>query len=178
MESFVNRWRPSLLRGTEGVAAVGGLFLCAVMVFTVCAVSMAGSGQAILGDTEVVELGSGIAIACFLPYCQMRGGNVTITTFTARLPAGATWVLDTFASLIVAVVVSVISWRLIVGGFDSYGRARASMFLELPQWWGFASAAVPCVLWTVVAWFGLAERFVAGPTVVSGKPGAADGQLG
>lgn len=141
-------------------AVFGGLMLSVAMLFTVAAVTMSAAGSPILGDTEVVEFAAGIAIACFMPYCQMQSGHVTITTFTDRLPKSMKWLLDLLGSLIVAVVVGVLAWRLIVGGFDAYYKSRISMFLHLPRWWGFALASAPCILWVATVLFGVAERAV------------------
>ena len=158
LTELLSIWRTRLARISEVVAAFGGLVLAAAMLFTVAAVTMSVAGYPILGDTEIVEFAAGIAIACFMPYCQMQGGHVTITTFTDRLPSSFKWLLDFVGSFIVAVVVAVLAWRLIVGGFDAYYKTRISMFLHLPRWWGFALASVPCLLWVATVLFGVAER--------------------
>ena len=147
-----------LLRLSEIVAVVGGLVLVAAMLVTVASVTMARFGRPILGDTEIVSLAAGIAIALFLPYCQMRGSHVVVGIFTDRLPARAKATLEAVMAVAVAVVVAVLAWRLMQGGLDAYTRGRASMFLGLPQWWGFAGAAVGLGLWTLTAVFAAAER--------------------
>lgn len=128
------------------------------MLFTVLAVCMSALGHPILGDTEIVEFAAGVAVMCFMPYCQMQYGHVTITTFTAWAPTPMKWGLDVLASLAFALVIGVLAWQLIVGGFDAYDRGRISMFLRLPRWWGFALASLPAVLWVVTAAFVVIER--------------------
>lgn len=153
--------RRRLTRISEAFAALGGLLIVAAVLVTVASVIMARFGRPILGDTEIVELLSGIAIAAFLPYCQVRGGNVVIDFFTAWLPAPARARLDAVANLLVAGVVAVLAWRLIQGGIDNFERGRESMFLNLPQWWGYAGAGLACTLWVatclVSAWDGLSQ---------------------
>jgi TRAP-type C4-dicarboxylate transport system permease small subunit len=158
LTDLLSIWRARLARISELVAAFGGLVLSAAMLFTVVAVSMAAAGWPILGDTEIVEFAAGIAIACFMPYCQMQGGHVVITTFTDGLPRPVIGILDFLGSIIVALVIAVLAWRLIAGGFDAYDKSRISMFLHLPRWWGFAIATFPCLLWIATVVFGLAER--------------------
>jgi len=55
----------------------------------------------------------GVAIAAFMPYCQVRGGNVIVDFFTMRLPPRARDALDAFMHLVVALVVAILTWKLI-----------------------------------------------------------------
>lgn len=147
------------MRLTEWLAAAGGLILVFAILVTVASVVMARFGRPILGDIEIVSLAAGVAIAFFLPYCQMRGGNVVIAIFTARLPRHWRAALDLVMTIAFAVVVVVLTWRLMQGGIDAFNRGRASMFLQLPQWWGFAGAAVGMALWVVVTLFTTVEAW-------------------
>ncbi|TVQ36440.1 MAG: TRAP transporter small permease subunit [Geminicoccaceae bacterium] len=148
-----------LLRLSEGAAILGGLVLTLAMLVTVTSVVQARFGRPILGDTEIVSLAAGIAIALFMPYCQMRGGHVVVGVFTGRLPERGKALLDALMALAMAVVVAVVTWRLMQGGLDAYHRGRSSMFLNLPNWWGFAGASVGLGLWTLTAFFTAAERW-------------------
>jgi TRAP-type C4-dicarboxylate transport system permease small subunit len=150
--------RRVLERLSTAAALVGGTLLSGAAVFVAVAVVSAGFGRPILGDSEVVELAAGIAVASFMPLCQINHGHVAITTFTDAAPRWLRNGLDTLAAALVAVVVIVLTWRLLDGGILSYSRNRTSMFLQVPQWWGFAAAAGPMVLWSVNAVFVLVER--------------------
>lgn len=153
--------RRLLLKVTEVAAAMGGLVLVFAILVTVSSVVLARFGRPILGDTEIVSLCAGVAIALFLPYGQMRGSNVVIAIFTARLPARWRGTLDFIMGIAFTVVVVVLTWRLMQGGLDAFSRQRASMFLQLPQWWGFAGASAAGALWTVVCVFTAWEQFLA-----------------
>ena len=153
--------RRPLLRLTEWLAIAGGLVLVFAILVTVTSVVMARFGRPILGDIEIVSLAAGVAIALFLPYCQMQGGNVVITIFTDRLPQRWRAGLDLVMTIAFAVVVVVLTWRLMQGGIDAYGRGRASMFLQLPQSWGFAGATLGMALWVVVTLFTTVEAWRA-----------------
>ena len=142
---------PFLYRLAEWFAAAGGLALFAALLVTVASVvSNDLVGRPILGDTEIVEMLMGIAVAAFMPWCQVRGANVIVDFFTMKFPKRVNDAIDAFAYLVFAVIVAVLTWRLVEGTFTPYERERVSMFLKLPQWWGYALASVSAVLWVLV----------------------------
>jgi TRAP-type C4-dicarboxylate transport system permease small subunit len=149
-----------LARAARALAIAGGLLLVAAMAVTVASVIRAAFGRPILGDTEIVEMLVGVAIAWFMPWCQVRGAHIRLEVFTARAPLSVRRRLDATASLLVALVVAVLAWRLIQGGIDAFDRGRETMFLQLPFWWGFGAAAIGMLLWAAaaasqaVAWLG------------------------
>ena len=132
-------------------AIFGGLLLMVAMLTTVASILASGLfGKPILGDTEIVESLVGVAVAAFLPWCQVRGANVIVDFFTMRLSPRTTSALDALAYLVFAVVAAVLTWRLIDGAFTQYERERVSMFLKIPVWWGYSLASLSCVLWVLV----------------------------
>ncbi len=151
--------RDALTAVSRAAALAGGMLLLAA-VGTTCA-SVAGGlfGRPILGDSEIVELCLGVAIALALPWAEMRGGHVIVDVFTARMPArGLAW-LDALMRAVVALVATVLAVQIADGAYGQWDRERSSMFLELPYWWGYAGAAIGLALWTVTALFVAAERF-------------------
>ena len=55
--------------------------------------------------------------------------------------------------VVFTLVAAVITWRLAAGGLTAWDRAKKSMFLQLPEWWGYALGVAAAVLWVVVcAW--------------------------
>ncbi|MEO8202814.1 MAG: TRAP transporter small permease [Betaproteobacteria bacterium] len=143
--------RGILYRTAEGFAALGGFALIAAMLVTVSSVVMNDAfGKPILGDTEIVELLMGMAVASFMPWCQVRGANVIVDFFTMKAPQRVKDALDALAYVVFALVVAVLTWKLIEGAATQYERERVSMFLKLPQWWGYAVASVAAALWVLV----------------------------
>jgi TRAP-type C4-dicarboxylate transport system permease small subunit len=153
--------RRLLYAAAEKLAAFGGLALVGVVAVTLVSVIGGRFGRPLLGDTEIVELLCGIAVASFMPWCQMRGANVIVDFFTARAPQRVRDFLDAVAYALFAVIVAVLTERMIEGAWTQYERGRVSMFLQLPQWWGYALAAAACVLWTAVCGFTAWERLRA-----------------
>ena len=143
--------QPFLYRAAEWFAAAGGLALFAALVVTVASVlSNDLFGRPILGDTEIVEMLMGIAVTAFMPWCQVKGANVIVDFFTMKFPRRLNDAIDACAYVVFAVIVAVLTWRLIEGTFTQYERDRMSMFLKIPQWWGYALASVSAVLWVMV----------------------------
>jgi TRAP-type C4-dicarboxylate transport system permease small subunit len=140
-----------LAAASRWLAIAGGLALVAAMAVTVASVLRAAFGRPILGDTEVVEMLAGVAVAWFMPWATVRGAHIRLDVFTARAPAAIRSALDAIAAVIVAVIVAVLAWRLIQGGLDAHERGRETMFLQIPLWWAYAAASLGMVLWAVTA---------------------------
>lgn len=92
----------------------------------------------ILGDYELVQTMSAIAVAMSLPFCQMIRGHIIVDFFTTGLPARVNGKLDIVASLVLAVAGFLFSWRICVGMIGLQSSGDASMLLNLPTWWGYA----------------------------------------
>jgi TRAP-type C4-dicarboxylate transport system permease small subunit len=137
----------------EAAALAGGALLLFGIVVTCWSVIGGRFGRPLLGDTEIIELATGAAISLCLPYTQLRGANVMVDFFTRRLGRAAQDRLDTLMALVFAVVVAVLAARIVQGGFDAWRRERASMFLEIPEWWSYAVAGAACLLWAAVCLF-------------------------
>jgi TRAP-type C4-dicarboxylate transport system permease small subunit len=148
---------PATRRLLERVATVlalvaGGLLLAAVAI-TTASVVRGAFGRPILGDSELVEMALGIAVALCLPLCEMRGSHVIVDFFTQGLPPRALAILTAVMRAVTALVIAVLAWRLAVGGWLNFERERATMFLILPYWWGYAGAALGMAMWMVTAAF-------------------------
>ena len=143
---------------SERVALMGGIALLGAMLTMIATVVGAAFGKPLLGDSEIVEFLGGITVFTLLPYCHLRGSNVFVDFFTQRLPERAQEWLDATMNLVFAAVAVVLTWRLIEGGITAYGRDKRSMFLQLPDWWGYSIGAVAMLLWIAVCLFIAWER--------------------
>lgn len=145
----------SLATGAALLAGAG--LLGAVAVTTLSVLRGAALGRPILGDSEVVEMLLGAAVALCLPLAEMRGAHVMVDVFTQRLPARALAGLDALVRAAAAMVVAVLAWRLAIGGYNAWDRERQTMFLEIPVWWAYAGAGAGMALWAASALFVAAE---------------------
>jgi len=145
--------RQFLMRWCEAWGLVGGVALLGAMATMVVTVAGAAFGSPLLGDSEIVELLGGIAVFAFLPYCHLRGANVLVDFFTKPLPDRAKSWLDAAMNVAFAAVALVLAWRLVEGGLGAYERSKRSMFLQLPDWWGYAVGTASMALWIAVCLF-------------------------
>ena len=135
-------------------AFAGGAVLVGVTGMSV--VSIIGRtlrGTPVPGDFELVQVGSAVAIAAFLPYCQLRNGNIIVDFFTVRASARAQNVLDAFGALVLAGVMGVLAWRTIAGLLTVKASREITMIVGFPVWIGYAAIVPSLVLATAVALF-------------------------
>ncbi|MBX9702417.1 MAG: TRAP transporter small permease, partial [Acetobacteraceae bacterium] len=153
--------RAALTAAARAAALFGGFLLLLAMAVTCASVLRGAFGRPILGDSEVVEMSLGVAIALCLAWGEMRGAHVIVDVFTQRLrPRPLAW-LEALVRAAVALVAAVLAARLAVGAFDQWDRERDTMFLQIPYWWGFAGATLGLLLWTAAAALVAAERWHA-----------------
>ena len=140
----------------EALAVFGGIALLVVTAFTVVSVvGRTAFDSPVLGDQEIVEIGVAIALFSFMPYCQMRAANVIVGFFTAGLSLPARAFLDALMNSIFSACIVIVTWRLAVGGLGAFKAGDASMFLRLPQWWGYGAAFVACLFWTLACLYSV-----------------------
>lgn len=126
-------------------AFLGGLVLLAIAGVTVTSVLGRWiAGSPITGDFEIVEVGCAVAIALFLPYCQLRRGNVIVDFFTLRMGARGKQALDALGCLLLTGVAMLLTWRLGAGGASLFRNNDQTMVLQLNTWWPFL-VLVPCM---------------------------------
>ena len=91
----------------------------------------------ILGDYELVQMLSAVAITMALPFCQMIRGHIIVDFFTTVTPPKFNRACDIVASVILAVAAFIFSWRIAIGMFELRENHDATMLLNLPTWWGY-----------------------------------------
>lgn len=134
-----------LERLCRALALLGGLVLVAMALLTVTSVlGRYFLNRPITGDIELVAMLTATAVSLFLPYCQLRRGNVIVDVFTERAPARWRAGLDALGSFLLAAVALLFTWRMALGGLELRAAGDQSMMLRLPTWWGFV-IAVPCM---------------------------------
>lgn len=146
------------------LAVFGGLLLGAGALMTV--VSVTGRylfAAPVAGDVELVELGAGAAVAAFLPYCQIRGGNVIVDFFTGGLSPAARARIDALHGLIFAFCAGLIAWRMALGGIDTYLTNDETMVLGVPTWISYAVMVPAFALLCLVCLHGAARQLGGAP---------------
>ncbi|HEY3049308.1 MAG TPA: TRAP transporter small permease [Polaromonas sp.] len=143
-------------------AVLAGALLTAITLMT-CA-SLIGrntTGATIVGDFELTGVATGAAIALFMPFCQIRRGNIIVDFFTTKLSDTANDRLDRFGAFLLAVAFALLAWRTTLGGINSYSTHSETQILGFPEWLVYASMVPAFALTAVIglcqAVFGFAE---------------------
>jgi TRAP-type C4-dicarboxylate transport system permease small subunit len=147
---------------SRALAVFGGLVLFAMAWLTAVSVTgRAAMSAPILGDFELVSIGTGVAIFAFLPYCQITRSNVIVDFFMVAAPTRVKTVCDAIGGLFYLVIGALLTWRLILGGLDMYRYSERTMTINFPRWTTFpVSVLLMMFLVVVVAytiWRSIAE---------------------
>lgn len=133
-------------------AILAGVLLTAITLMT-CA-SLLGRntiGLTLAGDFELTGVVAGAAIALFMPWCQIRRGNIIVDFFTAKSSAQTIDRLDRFGALLVALMMALLTWRTTLGGLNAYANHSGTMMLGFPEWVVYTALVPPLALTAVIA---------------------------
>jgi len=131
----------------RGCAIAAGLLLTVITLMT--CVSLIGrntTGWTIAGDFELTGSAAGAAIALFLPWCQVRRGNIIVDFFTAKASAGTNTALDRVGALLLGIVMALLAWRSAIGGWNAWTSQSGSMMLGFPDWIVYLGIVPPLAL--------------------------------
>jgi len=149
--------------------------LATVTVFSIVgrALSFAGLGP-VPGDFELVEVGTALAVFCFLPWAHLKRGHATVDLFWRTFPRPVRGALEVAADALMLVVWVLLVWRMSVAMLDYKGNAETTFILQFPVWWGYALSMVPAVIGCVAYLWRLLESLgVVAPPVGFTTSGAA-----
>jgi len=144
-----------------------GAFMLAVLAaVTVASIigrsfSFAGLGP-VPGDFELVEIGTAVAVFCFLPWAHLKHGHATVDLFWKSFSKRTRWLLEVIADALTLVVWVLLVWRMGLATLDYKGNAETTFILQIPVWWGYAVSMVPAVIglsayvWRLLESLGLA----------------------
>lgn len=145
-------------------AVLAGLLLTTITLMT-CA-SLIGRntvGITLVGDFELTGVAAGAAIAMFMPWCQVRRGNIIVDFFTTRASERTNAALDRLGALLLALAMALLSWRTVLGGLNAWQTQSGTMMLGFPEWLVYVCMVPPLVLTAVI---GLWQALVGfGPEV-------------
>ena len=133
-------------------AVLAGVLLIVITLMT--CVSLIGRntvGWTIVGAFELSGFAAGAAIALFMPWCQVRRGNIIVDFFTANASAATQDRLDRFGALLLALAMGLMAWRTAIGGIDAWRTQAESMMMGFPQWVVYVGMVPPLALTAVIA---------------------------
>lgn len=116
-------------------ALAGGLVLVALIIMSL--ISLVGRklfATPIRGDMELMEMGAAIAIAAFLPLCELHGRHIKADAFTLWAPDRVNRRLDIFAHLLMFLAAALLTWRTFLQMQDNMEYGDVSTLLSVPMW--------------------------------------------
>ncbi len=141
----------ALERACTWLAVAGGAVMLAFTAISVGSIlSRTFFGSPLVGDFELTERGTAIAVFAMLPYCHLRGGNVVVDMFVGMFHPVLRRALAVLGDVLFAVVAALMTWRLALGGVNQYDFHDMSMMLQIPTWWMFVPLVVSMALLTLV----------------------------
>lgn len=129
------------------MALAGGVIFALLSLLTVTSIT----GRSlfllpVMGDYELVEVGSGIGIFLALPYTQLQREHIVVDLIAGVTSRGKLLALDALAAIVFGVVMTILSWRLFFGAMDFISSRETSMLLSIPRWWSYLIIIPSCVM--------------------------------
>ncbi|MBL8314442.1 MAG: TRAP transporter small permease subunit [Rubrivivax sp.] len=141
-----------LERLAKACAVLAGVLLTVITLMT--CVSLIGrntTGWTIVGDVEISGFVAGAAIALFLPWCQIRRGNIIVDFFTKNTSPATQERLDRLGALLLGLAMGLLTWRSAIGALNAWKTQAGSMMLGAPEWLVYAGMLPPLALTSVIA---------------------------
>ena len=138
-------------------AILAGLLMTVITLMT--CVSLIGrntTGATLAGDFELTGVAAGAAIALFMPWCQLRRGNIIVDFFTAKASERTNAALDRLGALLLGLPSQdwpdEVSWEwlqaqlsllwrpLFLGGLITAGLTAVVVYFGTNLLWRWSSA--------------------------------------
>ncbi|MEO0931354.1 MAG: TRAP transporter small permease subunit [Pseudomonadota bacterium] len=160
------------------MALLGGIVLCLLVAMVCISIigrelnSVAHSGYLgafgnwliargigpITGDYELIEAGVAFAIFAFLPLTQLTGSHATVDIFTSGFGPRANNIIAAFWSVVMALIILLITWRLFAGMQDKLRYGETTFLIQFPVWWAYAASFVAALAASIVSLYCAAMR--------------------
>lgn len=163
-DTDVNHTRPAdpvgrvLFFFSYWLAMLGGAVMTGLALMVV--VSVMGRwlfSSPIYGDFEMVAMGTAAGVSLFLPYCQLKKGNVVVDLFLAWASNGLQRIMDTLGAILLAAISGMLTWRLWIGTFELYEANETTMILGITIWWALPFITVSFAMLTVASLYTAAR---------------------
>lgn len=139
-----------IYRVSRWTALLGGVMLVALTLMVVASVTgraLIGVGLGpVPGDFELVEVGVGVAVFFFMPWCYLRGGHATVDLLYMHMPTWAQKGVVVVSDLLMLLVWLVMTWMLWLGMLEKREYLETTFILQMPVWWGYALCLVGAVV--------------------------------
>lgn len=148
---------------SKGFALTGGLlFLALVGMSLVSIVGRKLFAMPVPGDIEMLQMGTAVASATLLPYCEMNRSHLRVDFFTINIRPQARARLDAIAHCLLGLFAAIIAWRTLAATESLYESAETSMMLGWPIWPALAFIVPSFILLTLAGFYNAFQLFNAG----------------
>lgn len=139
-------------RVIEGWALLGGALLVLIALMNAWSViSLAVLGFPVPGDFEMVQMGVAVAAFSFLPYCQLKGANVTADIFTAAASPATVAAFELLAAVVAAFFSVILLWKMSDGMISYLRYNEVTTILNIPIWTAYPPILVSLALLVLAA---------------------------
>jgi TRAP-type C4-dicarboxylate transport system permease small subunit len=133
-------------------ALLGGTVLVGLTLMICASIALRATGfNPIQGDFELLQVGLAIAVGGFLPWCHLKGGNISIDFVTARASVRTQRRLDAVAGILVAIMMALVAWRAGAGALAAKASGEVTMIRGFPLWVSYMLMTPGLALTSVVA---------------------------
>ena len=133
-------------------AILAGLLLIFITLMT--CISVIGRdliGKTIVGDFELSGAAAGAAIALFMPWCQVKRGNILVDFFTTKASSAIQNAMERFGTALLSAVMVLMAWRTSLGGLNSFVTRSETQILGFPEWIIYTFMVPPLALTALIA---------------------------
>ncbi|MFN4349304.1 MAG: TRAP transporter small permease [Hylemonella sp.] len=135
----------------KACAILAGVLLTVITLMTCLSVlGRNTTGATLVGDFELTGVAAGAAIALFLPWCQLRRGNIIVDFFTASASERTTATLDRIGAFVLGLCMALLAWRTVLGGLSAWSTQSATMMLGFPEWIVYTLMVPPLILTALI----------------------------
>jgi TRAP-type C4-dicarboxylate transport system permease small subunit len=139
-----------IYRVSRWTALVGGLVLVALTLMVVASVTgraLIGIGLGpVPGDFELVEVGVGVAVFFFMPWCYLKGGHATVDLLYMHMPVWAKKAVVLVSDVLMLLVWLIMTWKLWEGMLEKREYLETTFILQMPVWWAYALCLVGAIV--------------------------------
>lgn len=114
--------------------AGGGLFLALIAMSLVSIIGRKLGFGSVTGDIELMQAGTAVAAAAFLPYCTLMGEHLKVEFFTENLRPGVKRRVDGIADLLLGLVAALVTWRTGLSALSLHEYGDVTPLVSLPLW--------------------------------------------
>ncbi|WP_159098115.1 TRAP transporter small permease [Parazoarcus communis] len=149
-----------LVTAAKGMALIGGfLFIGLICMSLVSIIGRKIGFGSVTGDIELMQAGTAVAAAAFLPYCTLLGEHLKVDFFTEGMQSRLKRSIDGFAELLVAIFAGVLAWRTALAAISIHEAGEVTPLVSLPVWIPVAALVPSLAMMGVCAAYRFAAAF-------------------